>query len=238
MRRSTKKSKRPLSWGALNSAIEQCAACERLTAHCRQVAVEKKAAYREWDYWGKPVANFGDPKARLLVVGLAPGAHGSNRTGRMFTGDSSGDWLYRALHRAGYASQAHATDRDDGLRLVDCAITAVGHCAPPGNKPTPGELENCRPWLEATLELVPARVFMALGAIAWQGLNRQAKAREWLVGAAPKFGHGVVAPLSGGRWLLGSYHPSRQNTNTGVLTEAMLDNVFAKARRLVDGRRK
>jgi uracil-DNA glycosylase len=156
------------------------------------------------------------------------------------------------MHRAGFASQLQATDRDDGLELIDCAITAVGHCAPPGNKPTPGELENCRPWFEETLDLVPARVYLALGAIAWQGLNRQAKARGWLEGPAAKFGHGVVAPLrplsrpprpisdkrewqhSHSRWMVASYHPSRQNTNTGVLTEKMLDEVFVKAKRLIE----
>jgi uracil-DNA glycosylase len=221
-------------WAALNRRIEGCTACERLVAHCQRVAAEKKAAYRGWEYWGRPVPNFGDPRARLLIVGLAPGAHGSNRTGRMFTGDSSGDWLYRAMHRAGFASQAHATDRDDGLELIDCAITAVGHCAPPGNKPTPGELENCRGWFEQTLDLVPARVYLALGAIAWQGLNRQAKARGWIDGPAAKFGHGVVVALSEKRWMMASYHPSRQNTNTGVLTEKMLDEVFVKAKRLID----
>ena len=222
------------AWERLNRSIEECALCERLVGHCRRVAVEKKAAYRGWEYWGRPVPNFGDPRAGLLIVGLAPGAHGSNRTGRMFTGDSSGDWLYRAMHRAGFASQAQATHRDDGLELIDSAITAVGHCAPPGNKPTPGELENCRGWFEETLDLVPARVYLALGAIAWQGLNRQAKSRGWLEGRAAKFGHGVVAPLSDGRWMVASYHPSRQNTNTGVLTEMMLDEVFAKARRLIE----
>jgi uracil-DNA glycosylase len=173
----------------------------------------------------------------------------------MFTGDASGDWLYRAMHRAGFASQPQAVDRNDGLRLIDCAITAVGHCAPPDNKPTREELANCRTWFEETLDLVPARVYMALGAIAWDGLVRQAKSRGWLEGRAPKFGHGVVVALNGAattggsrtrpqahaladkRWLVGSYHPSRQNTNTGVLTEEMLDAAFATARRLVNGGR-
>jgi uracil-DNA glycosylase len=166
----------------------------------------------------------------------------------MFTGDSSGDWLYRALHRAGFASRPYAVDREDGLQLVDCAITAVGHCAPPANKPTREEIENCRSWLNETLDLVPARVFVALGAIAWQEMVRLGRARGWLEGAMPKFGHGAVAGLDGAatggsrtrpqahdRWLVGSYHPSRQNTNTGVLTEKMLDGVFATARRLVNG---
>ncbi len=226
-----------VSWSGLNRKIVGCETCERLTAHCRAIAAEKKRAYRELEYWGKPVPNFGDPKARVLIVGLAPGAHGSNRTGRMFTGDSSGDWLYRALHRAGFASQPTAMDADDGLKLIDCAITAVGHCAPPDNKPTRGEIENCRPWLEATVDLVPARVLVALGAIAWQETVRLARGRGWLTGAAPKFGHGAEVALSRTRQLLGSYHPSRQNTNTGVLTEKMLDEVFRRARKLINSLR-
>ncbi len=221
-------------WTGLNRQIEACDACPRLVAHCRAVAAERKRAYREWEYWGKPVPNFGDARGRLLIVGLAPGAHGSNRTGRMFTGDASGDWLYRAMHRAGFASQPYATDRDDGLRLIDCAITAVGHCAPPGNKPTREEMENCRPWLEATIELAPARVYLALGRIAWDALSRHAAGRGWLTDARPKFGHGAVVGLNRKRWLLGSYHPSRQNTNTGVLTERMLDEVFEQAKALVN----
>jgi uracil-DNA glycosylase family 4 len=229
---------RDAAWRALNRRIETCAACERLVAHCRRLAEEKKRAYRDQEYWGRPVANFGDPGARLLIVGLAPGAHGSNRTGRMFTGDASGDWLFRALHRAGFATQPTSTRRDDGLRLIDCAITAVGHCAPPGNKPTPAELDNCRSWLEATLDLTPARVYMALGAIAWQGLSREAKRRGWLTGATPKFGHGTSVPLSEARWMLASYHPSRQNTNTGVLTEKMLDDAFRTAKELINGGRR
>lgn len=226
--------KHELPWDDLNRRIEACEACPRLVAHCRDVAKEKRAAYRAWEYWGKPVPNFGDVRGRLLIVGLAPGAHGSNRTGRMFTGDASGDWLYRAMHRAGFASQPHATDREDGLQLIDCAITAVGHCAPPGNKPTREEMANCRPWLDATLELMAARVFLALGGIAWEALCRQAAGRGWLEGRAPKFGHGAVAGLNHDRWLLASYHPSRQNTNTGRLTEAMLDDVLAQARKLVE----
>jgi uracil-DNA glycosylase family 4 len=221
-------------WSGLNERIVACRACPRLIAHCRAVAKEKRPAYRDWKYWGKPVPNFGDPSARLLIVGLAPGAHGANRTGRVFTGDSSGEWLYRALHKAGFANQATSHSIDDGLRLTDCAITGVAHCAPPQNKLLPSEIVNCRLWLEETIDILPRlRVFVALGATAWQALSRQAAERGWLEGRAPKFAHLAKVELAGGRWLVGSYHPSRQNTNTGVLTEAMLDRVFNEARTLL-----
>lgn len=222
------------AWRALNRRIEDCTACPRLVEHCREVARVKRAAYRDWDYWGKPVPNFGDPAARVLLVGLAPGAHGSNRTGRMFTGDDSGNWLFRALHRAGFANQPHADHRDDGLRLMDCAITAVGHCAPPDNKPARDEIAACRHWLAATVDLLAGvRVFVALGAIAWRESLREFDRRGWRAGRLPAFGHGEAVDLTGGRWLVGSYHPSRQNTNTGVLTEAMLDAVFTQVRQVL-----
>jgi uracil-DNA glycosylase family 4 len=217
----------------LNEAIVACRGCPRLIEHCQAIAATKRAAYREWDYWGRPVPNFGDPAARLLLVGLAPGAHGSNRTGRMFTGDASGDWLYRALHRAGFATQPTATRADDGLQLIDCAITAAVHCAPPDNMPTPAERTECRQWLEATIDASVARVFVALGGVGWQAMLREARRKGWYKGTAPKFGHLERVPLVDGRWLLGSYHPSRQNTNTGRLTEAMLDKVFTTARDLL-----
>jgi uracil-DNA glycosylase family 4 len=228
------------AWDDLNRRIEACEACERLVAHCRKVAVEKRAAYRDWEYWGKPVPNMGTArggllKVPLLIVGLAPGAHGSNRTGRMFTGDDSGNWLFRSMHRAGFASQPTATDRNDGLQLIDCAITAVGHCAPPDNKPTTGELETCRPFLSETIDASRARVFMALGGIAWREMFRQFRERGWHAGTLPKFAHGAVVDLHDGRKALASYHPSRQNTNTGRLTEAMLDAVFADVRRRLAG---
>jgi uracil-DNA glycosylase family 4 len=221
-------------WASLNRRIVSCAACERLVAHCREIAAQKKRAYREWEYWGRPVPNFGDPAGRLLIVGLAPGAHGSNRTGRMFTGDDSGNWLYRAMHRAGFANQPHATDREDGLELIDCAITAVGHCAPPDNKPTIGEIENCRPFFEETIALSSARVFLALGGVAWREMFRQFKAQVWHTGSMPAFGHGQLVELTEGRWALASYHPSRQNTNTGKLTGRMLDDVFDQAKKLLE----
>lgn len=205
--------------------------CPRLVAHCRRLADEKRAAYRDWDYWGKPVPNMGDAAGKLLIVGLAPGAHGSNRTGRMFTGDASGDWLFRAMHKAGFASQPQATDRHDALRLIDCAITAVGHCAPPDNKPTTAEIEHCRGFLEETLDLLTTRVYLALGGIAWREMYRLFKRRGWHEGATPPFAHGQTCRLIDGRWALASYHPSRQNTNTGRLTKKMLDQVFALARR-------
>jgi uracil-DNA glycosylase family 4 len=217
----------------LNEKIIACERCPRLREYCRGVAQEKRAAFRHWDYWGKPVPNFGDPNARLLIVGLAPAAHGANRTGRMFTGDRSGEWLYRALHEAGFANQATSTDRDDGLELLDCAITAVVHCAPPGNKPLPEELANCHRWLADTFDLVPARVFLALGQIAWRAVVVEARRRDWYEGPMPKFAHGAKVPLAGGRWLLASYHPSQQNTFTGVLTKAQFDRVFRAARRLL-----
>ena len=222
------------NWADLNRRIAECESCPRLRAYCRQVAIEKKKAYREWTYWGRPAPNFGDPRARLLIVGLAPAAHGANRTGRMFTGDRSGDWLYRALYKAGFANQPRATDRDDGLQLRDCAITAACHCAPPGNKPSVEELARCRPWLDDTFDLLPVRVIVCLGQLGWNAALQQGRRREWLVGKSPKFGHGAQAALAGGRTLLGSYHPSQQNTFTRKLTEPMFDAVFAAARKLLE----
>jgi uracil-DNA glycosylase family 4 len=221
-------------WDELNRRIEACRACERLIEYCGKVAREKRASYQEWDYWGGPVANFGSAAARLLVVGLAPAAHGGNRTGRVFTGDASGEWLFRALHKAGFANQPHSTHREDGLRLIDCAITAAVHCAPPDNTPSREERERCRPWLEWTIDLLPVKVLVALGGLAWNESLRQVRRREWHMGRVPKFQHGAEVRLAGGRWLVGSYHPSRQNTNTGRLTVAMLDAVFSKARSPLD----
>ena len=221
------------NWNKLNRRIVACERCPRLREYCEAVAREKRRAFQAWDYWGKPVPNFGDPQARLLIVGLAPAAHGGNRTGRVFTGDRSGDWLFPALHKAGFANQPTSVAIDDGLTLIDCAITAICHCAPPGNKPTLHEIANCHTWLEQTIDLLPARVFLALGQLAWQALVREARRREWIKGTAPKFGHGAQASLDDERWLLGSFHPSQQNTFTGKLTEPMFDRVFSSARELL-----
>lgn len=221
-------------WNSLNRRIVACERCPRLRDYCAQVAAERRAAFHDWTYWGKPVPNFGDPQARLLIVGLAPAAHGANRTGRMFTGDRSGEWLYRALHKAGFANQPQSVSRDDGLALSDCAIAAVCHCAPPGNKPALDEQAHCREWLADTIDILPVRVLLALGQIAWKAALGQARERGWHTGRLPKFSHAAQVPLDGGRWLLGSYHPSQQNTFTGVLTEPMFDGVFAQARRLLE----
>jgi len=207
------------------SDITQCRACPRLVRWREQVAREKKREYRAWEYWGRPVPGFGDPNARVLIIGLAPAAHGANRTGRMFTGDSSGRWLYRALHKAGFANQPTWERRDDGLQLTDCYITAVCHCAPPGNRPLPAEIQNCSGYLRAELAaLSNVRVVIALGQIAFDQYRRLTGLR----GLA--FGHNRVYPTR--PVLIASYHPSRQNTNTGTLTEPMFDAVFAQARAL------
>lgn len=222
-------------WNQLNRQIVACNRCPRLRRHCRDVAREKRRAYRDEDYWGQPVPNFGDPGARLLIVGLAPAAHGANRTGRMFTGDRSGDWLYRALHRAGFANQPQATDVDDGLVLTDCAITASCHCAPPANKPTRDEIAECSEWFTETVDLLPVHVFLALGGIGWRSVIDYAREVGWYSGPIPKFGHGAALQFQSGTWLLGSYHVSQQNTFTGRLTEEMLDAVFDRARELIAG---
>ena len=221
-------------WARLGRDTVACRRCERLIEHCRKVARDKRRAFADWEYWGRPVPNFGDPAARLVIVGLAPAAHGANRTGRMFTGDKSGDWLYGALFKAGFANRPESTHRDDGLRLVDCAITSIAHCAPPANKPTQEEIANCHEWLARTFDLLPGRVFLALGGIAWRAIVDEARRRDWLDGPRPKFGHCAQVELAGGRWLLGSYHPSQRNTFTGRLTEAMFDHVFQAARELID----
>jgi len=193
-----------------------------------KVATEKRAAFKAWAYWAKPVPGFGDPQAELLVIGLAPAAHGGNRTGRVFTGDRSGDWLYRALYRADYANQPESVRRDDGLRLTGAYVTAAVRCAPPGNRPTPVERANCLPYLQRDLALLGrVRVIVALGAFAYDTVARLSGLRP-----RPKFGHGVEALLPDGRVLLCSYHPSQQNTFTGKLTEEMFDAIFRRAREL------
>lgn len=199
-----------------------------------RVAREKRAAFRDEEYWGRPVPGFGDPAARVLVVGLAPAAHGANRTGRMFTGDRSGEWLYRALWRAGFASRPTSVHRGDGLRLLDCFVTAPVRCAPPANQPTTEERDACAPWLEAELGLLPnVKVLVALGSFAWtQALRVLASRGTPIPRPRPRFGHGAEAALDGGTVLLGSYHPSQQNTFTGTLTEDMFDAIWARAREL------
>src|SRR5437016_4023966 len=212
-----------MTLSTVNRSITRCSRCPRLRAYCRRVARDKKPEFRDWEYWGKPVPGVGDPRARLLVVGLAPAAHGANRTGRMFTGDSSGDWLYAALHRYGFASRAQSTSRDDGLTLRDCYITAAARCAPPGNKPSRTELERCRPYLSAELRLLErVRVVVALGRIAHDAWLKAAGWWEWLPPRQrPRFAHNAGTRLPDGTVLVASYHPSRQNTNTGKLTRAM-----------------
>lgn len=210
--------------------VAACRACPRLVAWREQVATEKRAAYADEEYWGRGVPGFGDPEARIVVIGLAPAAHGANRTGRMFTGDRSGDWLYRALYRAGLANQPESIDADDGLELDGVLVTSPVKCAPPANKPTTTERDTCRPFLVRELALVDPAVFVALGGFAYQALAAHLGIRP-----RPKFGHGVEVPIDGGPTVLCSYHVSQQNTFTGKLTEDMLDSVFARARQLAFG---
>lgn len=212
----------------LEADVIACRACPRLVAWREQVAREKRAAFADETYWGRPVPGFGDPAARIAVVGLAPAAHGANRTGRMFTGDRSGEWLYRALWRAGLASAPGSVGRDDGLVLTGVRITAPVRCAPPANKPTPDERDRCRPYLERELALLPElSVLVCLGAFAYEVLTGIVGVRP-----RPRFGHGVEVPVGDGRTILCSYHVSQQNTFTGKLTEPMLDAVFARAKAL------
>ena len=224
------------SWSSLNRKIVDCERCSRLRDHCRHIARTKRRAYQDWEYWARPVPNFGASPAPLLIAGLAPAAHGANRTGRMFTGDRSGEWLFRALHSEGFSNQATCHSAEDGLRLIDCAITAVCHCAPPDNKPSAKEVAHCREWFEATITIVDAQVLLALGQIAWKSLVDYALHRHWLEGKRPAFGHGVQIRLPEQRWLLASYHPSQQNTFTGRLTQPMFHSVFRTARRLIENR--
>jgi uracil-DNA glycosylase len=221
----------PLEFAALAAEIHDCRRCPRLVSWREERAADPPRRFAGEDYWARPLDGFGDPEARLAIVGLAPAAHGANRTGRMFTGDRSGDWLYAALHRAGYANRPTSEHRGDGLKLSDAYVTAVVRCAPPANKPTPEERDNCLPYLERELELLGrCDTIVALGGFAWDGALRAIQA---LGGEIPKprprFGHG--AEIEAGRWtMLGCYHPSQQNTFTGRLTEPMLDRVFVRAR--------
>jgi uracil-DNA glycosylase len=218
---------------ALEAEVVSCRRCPRLVAWRERVAREKRAAYAGEDYWGRPVPGFGDPAARVFVLGLAPAAHGGNRTGRVFTGDRSGDWLFAALHRTGFANQATSTHRDDGLRLRDCWIAAAVRCAPPANRPTPAERDNCLPYAARELELMgTVRVIVCLGAFAWNAALRLAAMRGTaLPRPRPRFGHGTELE-AGDLVLLGCFHPSQQNTFTGKLTAGMLDAVFARAAEL------
>ena len=243
MRGKMKKSdKRELSLAGnslaeLNHCIIRCRKCPRLVAWREQVAQEKRAAYREEEYWGRPLIGFGDVRARVLVCGLAPAAHGGNRTGRIFTGDRSGDWLYGALHRAGFANQPVSIHRNDGLRLRDCYVTACVRCAPPANRPTPQEFDNCRGYLAAEFALLPAgTILVALGALAFDACLRVLVERgEQIPRPRPRFAHGASYQI-GRHVVLTTYHPSQQNTFTGKLTQGMLREVFRRAKREVGSR--
>jgi uracil-DNA glycosylase family 4 len=219
----------------LQESVVACRKCPRLVAYRERVAHVKIRRFRDCRYWGRPVPGFGDARARLLIVGLAPAAHGGNRTGRIFTGDRSGDWLYRALHTAGFASQPHSISRDDGMRLSDCYITATVRCAPPGNKPLPAEFDRCRPFLVEELRfLTRVRVVVALGRVAFEGyLKACRELGHYMPRPRPSFGHATVHHLPWGVTLIGSYHPSQQNTFTGKLTAPMFDAVFAKAKKAI-----
>jgi len=214
----------------------QCRACPRLVTWREEVARVKVKRFREWTYWARPVPGFGDPRGRMLIIGLAPAAHGGNRTGRMFTGDRSGDFLYAALYRAGFANQPTSVHKDDGLRLTDVFITAPCRCAPPANKPLPIELERCSAWLDKEVALLPrVRVVLALGAIGWgAALSHFARRGLEVPRPRPQFGHGAVARIPNGPGLLGCYHVSQQNTNTGKLTPKMVDAVLQRAKELID----
>jgi uracil-DNA glycosylase family 4 len=212
----------------LTAEIVECRKCPRLVAWRELVAQKKRAAYRDETYWARPVPGFGDPNAELLIVGLAPAAHGGNRTGRVFTGDRSGEWLFGALYRAGYANQPHSTNADDGLQLIGAYISAVVRCAPPGNKPTPQERDNCLPYLQRELRLLTnVRVIVCLGEFAYDGLAVAVGLKR-----RPPFGHGVEAHLPDGKTVICSFHPSQQNTFTRKLTVPMFDAIFARARQL------
>ena len=231
----------PRQLAAVHATIVSCARCPRLRAYCRRVAREKKRAHQNETYWGRPVPGFGDPGARLLVVGLAPAAHGANRTGRMFTGDASGDFLMAALYKTGFANLTSSRRIDDGLRLADAYIVAAVRCAPPANRPLPDEIARCQVHLDAELSQLPhVRVVVALGKIAFDAWLRLLKRRGVVQSPKPHFGHGVLVRMrTDGRGaflpvLIGCYHPSRQNTNTGRLTARMMERVFRRARRLLD----
>src|SRR5262245_42483107 len=221
----------------LSDRIIRCRLCPRLVAHRERAARDKVARFRHWSYWGRPVPGFGDPDPRLLIIGLAPAAHGGNRTGRIFTGDESGNWLYAALHRAGFANQATSTERGDGLELRDAFVTAIARCAPPANRLAPVEVASCRRYLLGELALFPhLRVVVVLGKVAHDGFLAAERARGQTVPRpAPRFGHGAEYLLPSGLVLLCSYHPSQQNTFTRKLTRPMLDAVFRRARALVSG---
>jgi len=213
----------------LENRITRCRRCPRLVEWREQVAREKRAAFRDEDYWGRPVPGFGDPEARVFVLGLAPAAHGGNRTGRVFTGDRSGDWLFSSLHRTGFASQPTSRHKNDGLRLEGAWVAAAVRCAPPANRPTPAERDNCLPYAARELELIGPRIIVCLGSFAWDAAARLLSLRP-----RPRFGHAAEHAVENGPILLGSYHPSQQNTFTGKLTEEMMDAVFARARALAD----
>lgn len=213
----------------LNEQIISCRKCPRLVEWREEVARVKRRAYKDQEYWGKPVPGFGDPNARVLVVGLAPGAHGSNRTGRPFTGDASGGFMYPALQRAGFANQALAESRGDGLLLKDLYIASVGRCAPPANKPSPEEFNNCQPYLEREIQILKPKVIVCLGRIAFERILRMYSVHN----PSFKFAHGATYELMTGHWLLCSYHPSQQNTLTGKLTVKMFDDIWVKAKELL-----
>lgn len=216
----------------LNNEIIRCTKCPRLVEYREQIGREKRRAYREHEYWARPVPGFGDPKARVLILGLAPGAHGSNRTGRPFTGDRSGDFMYPILYKMGFASQPKATDRNDGLKLIDCYITAAVRCAPPDNKPLPSELANCAPYLDRELAILKkVKIAIALGKIGFDSYLTYLK-RNGVIGsrAGYVFAHGAGYDMPNGITLLASYHPSNQNTATGKLTAKMFEEVFGRAK--------